>query len=259
LPLGRRTTAAAKWQAWPRDISQQFRKMGKMGPHCRTQCKHICILQGRASKRYRLRPTLRSDESKSERRRRQFNDPREVSGARMTKLARRPRGRPKGLYGPNRAKCVRLFVEGIAPVDIAPRLGITLQAVTLHLRQAGYDPYTRKLERLAEHRRRFQAVWQSSECLADAAKSLGLTRAQALTRAESFRRLGIKLRLLGIEDRTARKLAGRKRFLGIWNAAPTVAEAARLLGYSVGATRTMAKRFRRDGLPLKYRRKPPSG
>jgi hypothetical protein len=176
----------------------------------------------------------------------------------MSKPGRRRRGRPKGACGPTREKCVRRFAEGLAPGRIAHRLGITHQAVTLHLRLAGYDPAARKLERLADERRRFQAVWQSSVCLADAVKSLSLTRAQALTRAETFRRRGIKLRLLGVEDRIARKLARRKRFVAIWNAARTVADAARLFGYSVEATRTMATKLRRYGLPIKYRRNPPS-
>jgi hypothetical protein len=127
--------------------------------------------------------------------------------------------------------------------------------VTLHLRLAGYDPYARKLQRLAEIRRRFEAVWQSSECLADAAKSLGMTEEQALQRAESIRRRGVKLRPLKAEARAARKRARQLRFVKIWNAAPTLVEAARLLGYSVEVTRSLAKRIRRDGLPLKYWRK----
>lgn len=117
------------------------------------------------------------------------------------------RGRPKRSYGPTRAECIRLFVQGLAPVDIAPQLGITIQAATLHLRRAGYDPAARKSQRMAAERERFRKVWQSCRCVADAAEALDLTRAQALIRAQWLRRHGIKLRRLGTKDRTAGKLA----------------------------------------------------
>jgi len=150
-----------------------------------------------------------------------------------------------------------LFVEGFAPVDIAAKLGITIQAATLHLRRAGYSPADRQSERLAGERERFRKVWQSSRSVADAARVFGLSRARALKRAQELRCLGIKLRLLGAEDRAAGKVAAQRRFVAIWNAGPTVAEAARLLGWGVEVTRSMASRLRQLGLPVKYMRKPP--
>jgi hypothetical protein len=167
------------------------------------------------------------------------------------------RGRPKGSSGSTRAECVRLFAEGLPPVDIAPRLGITIQAATHHLRRAGYDPAARASERRAGERERFRKVWQSSRSVAEAARALGLTRARALLRAEWLRSRGLKLKLLGVQDRVAGKLARQKRIVAAWNAAPTPAEAARLLGWGVEFTRSLASRLRRLGLPVKYVRKPP--
>ncbi|HTK78663.1 MAG TPA: hypothetical protein VL371_25620 [Gemmataceae bacterium] len=146
---------------------------------------------------------------------------------------RRGRGRPKGSYGPTRAECVRLFAEGLGPVDIAVRLRISHQAVSGQLRSGGYDPAARVAGRLAGERDRFRKVWESSASVADAARALGLTEARALTRARSLRRRGLHLRLLAAEGRAARALANRQRFLNVWNAARSVAEAAGRLGWSL--------------------------
>jgi hypothetical protein len=48
-------------------------------------------------------------------------------GARMRKP--KQRGRPKGSHCPTRAECIRLLAEGLAPVDIASPLGITMGAI----------------------------------------------------------------------------------------------------------------------------------
>src|SRR4051812_24107712 len=112
----------------------------------------------------------------------------------MKSPARRGRGRPKGSYGPTRAECIRLFGEGLSAVDIASKLGITIQAATLHLRSAGYSPAARASERLASERERFRKVWQSSRSVADVARALGLTVAQARARASRLRGYGLKLK-----------------------------------------------------------------
>jgi len=73
-----------------------------------------------------------------------------------------------------------------------------------------------------------------------------------------LRARGVKLKeLSGLRDRAARKLANQQRFVATWNAAPTVEEAARLLGWGEEVTRSIASRLRQLGLPVKYMLKPP--
>src|SRR5690242_19262334 len=101
-----------------------------------------------------------------------------------------PRNTPTG------AECVRLYRSGLRVAAIARQLGITKQAVSQHLRNAGIDATRRRDAAERAGRQRFAAVWGKAPTAEAAAEALGLTEWQMRRKASKLRRLGVPLKAM---------------------------------------------------------------
>jgi hypothetical protein len=72
------------------------------------------------------------------------------------------RGRPRGTFGPRRAECLRRFDAGGTVAEIARAVGISKQAVSVHLRASGRDPAAAKGQALRAGWRQFRDAWNAA-------------------------------------------------------------------------------------------------
>jgi DNA-binding transcriptional ArsR family regulator len=106
----------------------------------------------------------------------------------------RQRGRPRGTFGPHRAECLRRFDAGGTVAEIARAVGISKQAVSVHLRASGRDPAAAKGRTQRAGRERFARLWNAAPDLGAAALALGLTEYQAVRKAVWLRAAGLALK-----------------------------------------------------------------
>jgi DNA-binding CsgD family transcriptional regulator len=78
--------------------------------------------------------------------------------------------------------------------EIARALGISKQAVSVHLRASGRDPAARDGQASRAGRERFAELWNAAPDLGAAAAALGLTESQAVRKAVGLRAAGLALK-----------------------------------------------------------------
>ena len=115
---------------------------------------------------------------------------------------RRQRGRPRGTFGPTRARVLRLFDAGRTVAQIARRLRISKQAVSVHLRDSGRDPAAATGRAGRARNSRFAALWNAAPDLGAAAAALGLSESQAVRKAVWPRAAGLKLKRMPARRRS---------------------------------------------------------
>jgi hypothetical protein len=91
---------------------------------------------------------------------------------------------------------LRLFDAGRTVAQIARRLRISKQAVSVHLRDSGRDPAAAKGRAGRAKNKRFAALWHAAPDLGAAAAALGLTEARAGKRATELRAAGLRLKYM---------------------------------------------------------------